>query len=136
MLWASQTGNAEEFAGRLGDRLGDARLRSMDDADLAELADGARGRSSSPAPSVTAARPTTAPTSGTGSSRRTHPSLAGVRYAVLGIGDRSYDNFCGHAKSLDARLADLGATRLLDRAECEAYDDAPMAQWADRGASA
>ena len=61
------------------------------------------------------------------------PALDGVRYAVLGIGDRSYDNFCGHAKSIDGRLADLGATRLLDRTECEAYDDEPMAQWADRG---
>ena len=59
-----------------------------------------------------------------------------MRYAVLGIGDRSYDDFCGHAKSLDVRLADLGATQLLDRAECEAYDDEPMAQWADEVADA
>ena len=55
-----------------------------------------------------------------------------MRYAVLGIGDRSYDEFCGHAKSLDRRLADLGATKLVDRDECEAYDDEPMTQWADR----
>ena len=54
-----------------------------------------------------------------------------MRYAVLGIGDRSYDNFCGHAKSLDTRLAALGATRMLERAECEAYDDEPMHEWAD-----
>ena len=60
-------------------------------------------------------------------------ALDGVRYAVLGIGDRSYDNFCGHAKSLDARLTELGATQLVDRADCEAYDDEPMAQWADAG---
>jgi sulfite reductase (NADPH) flavoprotein alpha-component len=60
------------------------------------------------------------------------PALDGVRYAVLGIGDRAYDNFCGHAKSLDTRLAALGATRVLDRAECEAYDDEPMAAWADQ----
>ena len=30
------------------------------------------------------------------------PALGGVRYAVLGIGDRSYANFCGHAKAIDA----------------------------------
>ena len=60
------------------------------------------------------------------------PALDGVRYAVLGIGDRSYAEFCGHAKSLDRRLSDLGAMKLVDRVECEAYDDEPMAQWADR----
>jgi len=36
------------------------------------------------------------------------PALEGVRYAVLGIGDRSYANFCGHAKAIDGRLAALG----------------------------
>jgi NADPH-dependent sulfite reductase flavoprotein alpha-component len=60
------------------------------------------------------------------------PALDGIRYAVLGIGDRSYDNFCGHAKSIDSRLAALGATRMLERTECEAYDDEPMTRWAER----
>ena len=59
------------------------------------------------------------------------PTLAGVRYAVIGIGDRSYENFCGHAKSLDSRLSALGASKMLERAECEAYDDEPMHEWAD-----
>lgn len=57
--------------------------------------------------------------------------MDGVRYAVLGIGDRSYDEFCGHAKALDARLAELGANKLLERIECEAHDDEPMSRWAD-----
>ena len=64
------------------------------------------------------------------------PALDGVRYAVLGIGDRSYADFCGHAKSIDGRFADLGAAKLLDRAECEAYDDGPMSKWADEVATA
>ena len=51
---------------------------------------------------------------------------------MLGIGDRSYDNFCGHAKAIDGRLAALGATRMLERTECEAYDDEPMDRWADQ----
>lgn len=33
-------------------------------------------------------------------------------------------------------MTDLGATKLVDRAECEAYDDEPMAQWTDRLADA
>ena len=130
VLWASQTGNAEEFAGKLGDRLEDARLQAMDDVELSDLAD---------AEKVLIVTSTFGdggpPDNGADFWERLEspdaPSLAGLRYSVLGIGDRSYDNFCGHAKSLDTRLADLGATRLLDRAECEAYDDQPMAQWAD-----
>ena len=130
VLWASQTGNAEEFAGKLGDRLKDARLQAMDDVELSDLAD---------AEKVLIVTSTFGdggpPDNGADFWERLEspdaPSLAGLRYSVLGIGDRSYDNFCGHAKSLDTRLADLGATRLLDRAECEAYDDQPMAQWAD-----
>jgi NADPH-dependent sulfite reductase flavoprotein alpha-component len=59
------------------------------------------------------------------------PALERVRYAVLGIGDRSYDNFCGYAKSLDSRFSALGATKLLERTEVEAYDDEPMHRWAD-----
>ncbi len=130
VLWASQTGNAEEFAGRLGERLSGARLRAMDDVELADLTE---------AGEIVIVTSTFGdggpPDNGADFWQRLEspeaPSLDGVRYSVLGIGDRSYDNFCGHAKSLDARLADLGATRMLDRAECEAYDDEPMAQWAD-----
>jgi sulfite reductase (NADPH) flavoprotein alpha-component len=55
---------------------------------------------------------------------------------VLGIGDRSYADFCGYAKSIDSRLAALGAEKLLDRAECEAYDSEPMSKWADEVATA
>lgn len=130
VLWASQTGNAEEFAAKLGERLGGARLRAMDDVDLADLTG---------AGDIVIITSTFGdggpPDNGTAFWERLEspkaPSLDGVRYSVLGIGDRSYDNFCGHAKKLDARLADLGATRMLDRADCEAYDDEPMTRWAE-----
>ncbi len=130
VLWASQTGNAEEFAGKLGERLSGARLRAMDDVDLADLSE---------AGEVVIVTSTFGdggpPDNGADFWERLEspeaPSLEGLRYTVLGIGDRSYDNFCGHAKSLDTRFADLGATRMLDRAEHEAYDDQPLAQWAD-----
>lgn len=130
VLWASQTGNAEELAGTLGGRLTDARLRAMDDVDLADL---------SGADHVVIVTSTFGdggpPDNGTDFWARLTspdaPSLNGVRFAVLGIGDRSYDNFCGYAKSLDARLADLGATRILDRADCEVHDDQPLSHWSD-----
>ncbi|MGP4054279.1 molybdopterin-dependent oxidoreductase [Mycobacterium sp. 4D054] len=130
VLWASQTGNAEEFAGRVGERLQGATLRAMDDVDPAELPEAGEvviitstfGDGGPPDNGAAFWERLASPEA---------PSLEGVRYTVLGIGDRSYDNFCGHAKSLDTRLADLGAIRMLERAECEAYDDEPLTEWTD-----
>jgi sulfite reductase (NADPH) flavoprotein alpha-component len=131
VLWASQTGNAEEFAARVADHLVGSQLVNMDDMALAELA-GTRD--------LLVITSTFGdggpPDNGAGFWDRIHsadaPALDGIRYAVLGIGDRAYDSFCGHAKAIDGRLAALGATRMLDRAECEAYDDDPMERWAEQ----
>jgi sulfite reductase (NADPH) flavoprotein alpha-component len=135
VVWASQTGNAEDFAARVAQKLGTAgapaRLINMDECELEDLA---------------AARDVLVVTSTFGDGgppdngarfwsrleSEDAPRLDGVRYAVLGIGDRSYDNFCGHAKSIDARLGDLGASKLIERSECEIYDEEPMSQWADQ----
>ncbi len=130
VLWASQTGNAEEFAGRVAERIEGAQLVNMDDVSLPDLA---------AAQNVLVVTSTFGdggpPDNGAAFwdrlSGSAAPALAGVRYAVIGIGDKSYENFCGHAKSLDSRLSALGATKMLERAECEAYDDEPMREWAD-----
>ncbi|MUL65382.1 molybdopterin oxidoreductase [Mycobacterium sp. CBMA 234] len=130
VLWASQTGTAEEFAASLAARIGGARLSVLDDTPLDQIA--AAGEVLIVTSTFGDGGP---PDNGTDFWARLSatdaPSLAGVRYAVLGIGDRAYDNFCGYAKSLDSRFAELGATVLLDRADCEAYDDEPLAGWAD-----
>lgn len=47
------------------------------------------------------------------------PKLAGLKYAVLALGDRTYSKFCHFGKLLDERFAELGATRLLDRIEAD-----------------
>ncbi len=130
VLWASQTGNAEEFAAQLAARLSGARLITMNDAVLEDLA--AAGDVVFVTSTFGDGGP---PDNGAEFWDRLvsadAPNLDGVRYSVLGIGDQSYDNFCGHAKALDARLAELGAVRSVDRADCEIYDEAPMAAWAD-----
>ena len=57
------------------------------------------------------------------------PSLAGLQYSVLGLGDSSYVDFCQCSKEFDARLEALGATRCADMVECDGDADEPFAQW-------
>lgn len=42
-------------------------------------------------------------------------SLAGVRYALLGLGDTNYESFCGAAKKVDIALGRAGATPFVKR---------------------
>lgn len=47
------------------------------------------------------------------------PRLEELKFAVLGLGDSSYAKFCAIGAQLDTRLAELGATRLLARADAD-----------------
>jgi len=59
------------------------------------------------------------------------PKLNDLNFAVLGLGDTSYEFFCQTAKDFDKRLQDLGATRITDRVDCDVDYDADVAAWFD-----
>lgn len=47
------------------------------------------------------------------------PDLGKLTFAVLGLGDSSYPNFCQAGKDFDAKFAELGARRLNDLGICD-----------------
>ncbi|MFT3756510.1 MAG: assimilatory sulfite reductase (NADPH) flavoprotein subunit [Pseudoxanthomonas sp.] len=57
------------------------------------------------------------------------PKLPELKYAVLGLGDSSYAEFCGIARKLDARFAELGAQRLFAVGEADLDIDTVAKPW-------
>ncbi|MDD5140916.1 MAG: sulfite reductase subunit alpha [Verrucomicrobiales bacterium] len=61
----------------------------------------------------------------------TAPRLENLQFAVLGLGDKNYSDFCGASKKFDARLEALGAKRLAPRGECDVDYETAAKNWID-----
>ena len=64
-------------------------------------------------------------------SAATAPKLENLAFAVLGLGDRNYAEFCGASKKFDERLGQLGAKRLVPRGECDVDYEAAAKAWTE-----
>lgn len=57
------------------------------------------------------------------------PSLKQIHFAVLGLGDSSYEFFCKMGVDFDRRLEELGATRLYPRVDCDVDYESAAEAW-------
>ncbi|CAH0313816.1 Sulfite reductase [NADPH] flavoprotein alpha-component [Massilia sp. Bi118] len=131
VVYASQTGSAEYLAKRSADLLATgglaaraACISSLDDASLrgaTRILFIASTYGEGDAPDTAARFAERLMADGA--------DLAHLHYAVLALGDRSYANFCGFGRALDAWLAKAGATPLFERIDVDRGDAVALEHW-------
>lgn len=129
--WASQTGFAQQLAERSAQALRAAgipvKLRSLDKVDAELLA--ASERMLLVASTTGEGDPPDHALAFINRVMRENPALPHLRYAVLALGDRSYEQFCAFGHQLDDWLRQRGAHALFDTVEVDNADPAALRHW-------
>lgn len=132
IVFGSQTGNAQRLAGRLADRLKadgyEVTLSAMNKFkpnDLKKAVNlfvlvSTHGEGDPPDNAVSFFEFL--------HSKRA-PELKDVKYSVLALGDTSYEFFCKTGQDFDARLKELGAEQLVERADCDVDYEETASGW-------
>lgn len=138
IIYGTQTGNAEGVAYDAADAAKAQGLApivyDMDDVDLADLAKVERLLV------VTSTygegeMPDNAAALWEEISSDDAPKFVNTFFSVCALGDTGYDDFCLCGQQWDARLEELGASRIADRVDCDVDYDDDAAQWTEKAIS-
>lgn len=139
VLYGSETGNAETLAQRAGELaaarglavrvqdMADYKAKSLRDERLLMIVTATHGEGDPPDPALDFHEFLHG---------RKAPKLPETRFAVLALGDSSYEHFCRTGRDFDARLEALGAERLVDRVECDLDFEDPAEAWLEQALDA
>lgn len=132
IISASQTGNARKVAGQLADKLtavglavqhvhaADYKPKQLPDEDIVLIVTSTQGEGEPPEEAV----PLFKLLNG-----KKAPKLDRLSFAVLGLGDSSYPDFCQAGRDFDRLLAQCGATRLAEPGICDLDYQATATAW-------
>jgi sulfite reductase (NADPH) flavoprotein alpha-component len=135
ILSASQTGNARRVAQSLQDKLqaagvasvlknsGDYKSRQLASERLVLIVASTQGDGEPPEEALTLHKALFG---------KKPPEVKSLQFAVLGLGDSSYPDFCQAGKDFDSRLEQLGAKRLFERVDCDLDYQATADQWVEK----
>jgi sulfite reductase (NADPH) flavoprotein alpha-component len=139
ILYGSETGNAERVAQQAAEAaearglaarvvdMADYKPRELRDERLVMIVTATHGEGAPPDPAADFYEFVHG---------RKAPKLGETKFAVLALGDSSYEFFCKTGRDFDARLEQLGAERLTDRLDCDVDFEEPAAQWVDKALGA
>jgi len=134
ILYATETGNAAGLARRIADRaqalglaadaedLARYKTRELKNEQVLLFVASTHGEGEPPEPAL----PFYEFLAG-----RKAPKLEHVQYAVLALGDSTYQFYCEAGKVLDRRLEELGAKRLHERIDCDVDYETEANPWID-----
>jgi sulfite reductase (NADPH) flavoprotein alpha-component len=132
ILYGSETGNAAALAERVGELaaargitvrvldMADYKTRELRDERLLMMVTATHGEGDPPDPAAAFHEFLHS---------RKAPRLEGTKFAVLSLGDSSYQYFCRTGRDFDVRLQALGAKRLVDRADCDVDYEEAAERW-------
>ena len=138
VISASQTGNARKVAGQLADKLAaagvavqhvhaaDYKPKQLADEDIVCIVTSTQGEGEPPEEAV----PLYKLLNG-----KKAPKLDHLAFAVLGLGDSSYPDFCQAGRDFDRLLGQCGAARLADPGICDLDYQATATAWIDAAAA-